>query len=255
VNSTMTRRRLIGTGAGAGVAVTAAPLTTLLSGCGNNGNHGTGDSTDATPKGHGAAPSTGTDALHELIAGNERFVQGRLLHPRQSSQRRAELAEKQEPFAVILGCADSRVPPEVLFDQGLGDLFAVRVAGNTAAEPIVLGSIEYAVEHLGSVLVMVLGHASCGAVKAAIAAVTEGADEPGSIGDVVAPIVPVVKDVSGKSPDLSEKDLLSRSIRANVERTVEELQRVELLSHLIEAGKLKIVGAEYEFDSGRVKLV
>jgi len=254
MNSTMTRRRLIGTGAGAGVAVTAAPLTTLLSGCGNNGNHGSGDSTYATEP-HGGPPTTGADALHELIAGNERFVQGRLLHPRQSGQRRAELAEKQEPFAVVLGCADSRVPPEVLFDQGLGDLFAVRVAGNTAAEPVVLGSIEYAAEHLGSVLVMVLGHESCGAVKAAIAAVTEGADEPGSIGDVVAPIVPVVKGVSDEAPDLSAEDLLSRSIRANVERNVEELKRVPLLSHLIEDGKLKIVGAEYEFHSGRVALV
>jgi carbonic anhydrase len=190
-----------------------------------------------------------------LLEGNERFVQGRLLNERRGDVRRAKIAEGQEPFAIILGCSDSRVPPEVLFDQGLGELFVVRVAGNTASDPVVVGSIEYAAEHLGSVLLMVLGHERCGAVEGAVQVVTEGAREPGSIGEMIAPVVPAVEEVSRSAPDLPQEELVSRSVRANVKRNVEELESGELLGHLIEEDELKVVGAEYDLETGEVKLV
>jgi carbonic anhydrase len=190
-----------------------------------------------------------------LLEGNERFVQGRLLNQRRGDVRRARIAEGQEPFAIVLGCSDSRVPPEVLFDQGLGELFVVRVAGNTASAPVVLGSIEYAAEHLGSVLLMVLGHERCGAVEGAVQVVTEGAKEPGSIRQMIAPVVPAVEEVSRSAPDLPREELVSRSVRANVKRNVEELESGELLGHLIEEDELKVVGAEYDLETGEVKLV
>jgi carbonic anhydrase len=107
------------------------------------------------------------DARTQLMQGNARYVAAKMKHPTQSAERRIEVAKGQHPVAVVLGCADSRVPPELLFDQGLGDLFTVRVAGNIA-DDAVIGSIEYALEHLGATLVMVLGHERCGAVQAAV---------------------------------------------------------------------------------------
>jgi carbonic anhydrase len=198
---------------------------------------------------------TGDEALEQLLAGNRRFVEGQPLNGGRDDVRRAETAEEQKPFAIVLGCSDSRVPPEVLFDQGLGDLFTVRVAGNTASDPIVVGSIEYAAEHLGSVLLMVLGHEACGAVRGAAAVVTEGAQVPGSIGDVIAPIVPVVKEVRRSAPDVSADALVERSVQANVHQAVEDLRSESLLSHLIEKGSLKVVGAEYHLHTGEVELV
>jgi carbonic anhydrase len=201
-------------------------------------------------------PRTGDEALAELLAGNKRFVEGRLRNERRGSVRREQIAEEQKPFAIVLGCSDSRVPPEVLFDQGLGDLFIVRVAGNTATDPVVVGSVEYAAEHLGSVLLMVLGHESCGAVAGAVEVVTEGAHEPGSIGDMIAPVIPAVKQVHRSAPDASTETLVARSVQANIRRAVDELESNEaLLSHLIEEGKLKVVGAEYHLETGEVQLV
>ncbi|HEY4484757.1 MAG TPA: carbonic anhydrase, partial [Nitrospiria bacterium] len=129
-------------------------------------------------EGHGLNPDK---ALTMLMEGNARYVEGKMLHPNQAADRMGELAKGQHPFAVILGCADSRVPPEIVFDQGLGDLFVLRVAGNIA-DDAVIGSIEYAVEHLGTTLVFVLGHERCGAVSAAVEVVTKGAKVPGHIG-------------------------------------------------------------------------
>ena len=124
-----------------------------------------------------SAPTvSGPEALARLKAGNQRFVASKLQHPRQDGKRRGELATSQHPFAIVLGCADSRTSPEVVFDQGLGDLFVLRVAGNVLNDET-LGSIEYAVAHLGTPLILVLGHERCGAVKAAketIAAKGEG---------------------------------------------------------------------------------
>jgi carbonic anhydrase len=194
----------------------------------------------------------GDDAVRRLQAGNERFVQGRLLHPGRDDVRRAEQAEGQTPFAVVLGCADSRVPPEIVFDEGIGDLFPVRVAGNTAVDDIVLGSIEYSAVVLKSVLIVVLGHEECGAVKAAIDLVTKGKTPPGHIAGVVQPIVPAVEAVRNQPAS----ELLNAATRENILHQVELLKSSEpLLAGLVKSGTLKVVGAEYALHSGRVDLV
>src|ERR1700716_1478751 len=120
-------------------------------------------------------PNTPDEALARLLAGNKRFVEGDPQSPRRDSVRRIVTADEQKPFAIILTCSDSRLPPEVIFDKGIGDLFVVRVAGNTATDPVLIGSMEYSVITFGSVLLMVLGHTDCGAVKATVDVVTKGA--------------------------------------------------------------------------------
>jgi len=189
---------------------------------------------------------SGDAALKRLLEGNRRYVAAKFAHPNQSIQRRVEVAKKQSPFAVILTCADSRVAPEIVFDQGLGDLFVLRVAGNVTS-PSIIGSIEYAVEHLGSPLVMVMGHERCGAVDAAL----KGVEAEGYIGYLVEAIQPAVEQSRGQ-----EGDPLDNAVKANVKRVVRKLKSAEpVLSHLIRDGKVKIVGARYDLDSGRVTLV
>jgi carbonic anhydrase len=254
MTSGLTRRRLVRSG----VAVAAAGPVAALAACGGGGS----SAATTTPNGdrvrHRLAhkpPPSPKAALAKLMAGNERYIKGEGIHKVDESVRRVAIAEEQKPYAAILGCADSRVPPEVIFDQGLGDLFVVRVAGNTAEDPLVVGSVEYAAEHLGSILVMVLGHQSCGAVKAAVATATEGAHQEGDIQNFVDPIVPVVKKTKKESPDVSKDELTDQSIQANVKHSVEELSHSSLLEHLVEKGKLKIVGGEYDLKSGKVELV
>jgi carbonic anhydrase len=135
---------------------------------------------------------TGDQALQELMNGNKRYVAAELAHPNQTAARRAEVAKGQDPFAIIVGCSDSRVPPEIIFDQGLGDLFVTRVAGNIV-DDVVLGSIEYAAEHLGVPLIVVLGHKRCGAVEAA----AKGGDAPVHIRSLVEAIKPAIKKAKG----------------------------------------------------------
>jgi carbonic anhydrase len=185
-------------------------------------------------------------ALQILLAGNERYVAQRAEHPDQSTQRRLDVAEDQHPFAVVLGCADSRVPPELVFDQGLGDLFVVRVAGNTLDDEI-LGSIEYAVEHLGVRLVVVLGHENCGAVKAAL----QGGSAAGHISSVLAPIQRGVKAVSEKGGDP-----VNNAVRANVLHVVKQLRSSKpVLTEFVRDGRVHVVGAEYHLHSGKVELL
>ncbi|HSO97149.1 MAG TPA: carbonic anhydrase [Acidimicrobiia bacterium] len=198
-----------------------------------------------------AAPADGAAAIRRLQAGNRRFVAGRTKALGRFDARRAELVEGQAPFAIILGCSDSRVPPEIVFDEGLGDLFLVRVAGNTGAEPLVIGSIEYAASILGSVLVMVLGHDDCGAVKAAVDVATKGTVLPGNLMSVAQPIVPAVQAVRSQPADA----LVEAAIHENVRQTVSALGRVQLLADLVTANKLTIVGAEYRLKSGKVDLI
>jgi carbonic anhydrase len=203
-----------------------------------------------------ARPRDGDEALTRLREGNARFAADRKLNAGHDLARRAELAAGQDPFAVILGCSDSRVPPEVVFDQGLGELFVVRVAGNTAVDPFVLGSVEFALEHLGCSLVLVLGHQSCGAVEGAVAAAVEGSEETGSIGDVIAPIVPVVERVAEESPGLSTGELAERSVRANVGAALRNLSEgSRLVARLVESGAVTLAGAEYRLPSGEVVLL
>ena len=186
--------------------------------------------------------------LQMLMEGNKRYVAAKSLRPNQSAQRRGEVAKDQNPFAVILGCSDSRVPPEIIFDQGLGDLFVIRLAGNVA-DNLALGSIEYAVDHLGAPLVMVLGHSRCGAVSAAVQVVEKGAQTPGHIASLVEVIWPAVNKMRGRPGDL-----LDNAITANVALVVERLKATPpTLSEFVQKGKLRIVGARYDLDTGAVE--
>lgn len=184
-------------------------------------------------------------ALQELMAGNKRFTEQQLRHPHQSQSRLEEVAQAQHPFATILSCADSRVAAEIIFDQGIGDLFDVRIAGNIAT-PEVTGSIEYAVVLLGTPVLMVLGHERCGAVTA----VVKQEALPGEIGSFAKAIVPAfdrVKDQPG--------DTVNNVVIANVQYQIEQLQQSSLLTERVRSGKLKIVGGRYDLDTGRVDIL
>jgi carbonic anhydrase len=193
------------------------------------------------------------EVLGRLLRGNKRFVKGEPAHPRRRPKDFVPLAEGQAPVAVVVGCADSRVAPEVLFDQGVGDLFVVRVAGNVidGAGAAVKGSIEYAVAELGVPLVVVLGHSQCGAVKAAIKHLDARDALPGSIGDLVETIKPAVSEARGK-----RGDLLDNAIRAHVIRGVARLKTLgPILAGLVRKKKLKVVGATYDLRSGKVSVI
>lgn len=196
---------------------------------------------------------TPEEVLADLMAGNRRFVAGWVQNPRRRPENYAPLAAGQFPEAAIIACSDSRVPPEILFDQGVGDLFVIRVAGNVVggAEPIVKGSIEYAVAELNVPLVMVLGHSNCGAVNAAIKHFDDHDALPGAINGLVDLIKPAVEQVRDKPGDE-----LTNAIRANVQLGVERLRTLEpIVAGPVRAGKLKIAGATYDLATGRVKMV
>ena len=190
------------------------------------------------------------EALAVLKEGNRRFVSGESIGPHLTNEeRRAALAQKQQPFCVLVGCSDSRVSPELLFGRGLGDLFIVRNAGNVV-DLAAMGSIEYGVAVLGAPLVVVLGHERCGAVQAAVDVVEKDATYPGSIGQMIEPIIPAVLRAKRESP----ADLLDRSVRHNVLRIVERLQTTEqMLLEPQREGRLKIIGARYDLDDGEVE--
>jgi carbonic anhydrase len=184
--------------------------------------------------------------MQELHAGNVRYAGGWPTQPRQTRDRRLEIASAQHPFAAVLGCSDSRVPPEIVFDQGLGDLFVVRTAGHVV-DHMVLASLEYAVEHLKVPLIVVLGHTRCGAVEAAI----EGGEHPGHLHDLVEAIRPAVEAAEDE-----RAHLLDRAVRENVIRVVAELEASRpVLAYLVQEETLSIVGAVYTLETGRVEFV
>jgi carbonic anhydrase len=183
--------------------------------------------------------------LQKLMDGNERFRQQRPSHPHQTRDRWQAVAQAQHPFATILSCADSRVPAEIIFDQGIGDLFDVRIAGNIAT-PEVIGSIEYAVALLGTPILLVLGHERCGAVTAAV----QGEALPGEMGSFVKAILPVVDRQQPFS-----NDLIDATVTRNVQYQVEQLQRSPVLTAATQANTLKIIGGRYDLDTGEVILV
>ncbi len=208
---------------------------------------------DAFAASPSATPLTPEQAIARLAAGNRRFVNDRLRHPRRDTVRRAALAEGQAPFAVVLGCADSRVAPEVIYDEGLGNLFVARVAGNTTSDALVAGSIEYSITQLGSVAIVVLGHEQCGAVKAAIDVATKGTTLPGDLPAVVAPIVPIVEQaVDAGTPADRLLDVVTKE---NIRQAVATLQATSLLADSVAQGTLAVVGREYLLKSGRVVAV
>jgi carbonic anhydrase len=188
--------------------------------------------------------------LQQLQAGNERFVAGRTWHDHQNLQRCMETAEKgQHPFATVLACSDSRVPVEELFDQGIGDLFIVRVAGNVSGQDET-GSIEYGTEHLHTPLLVVLGHRECGAVTAAV----KGAEAHGSIPALLAHIEPAVKRAQKDNPKAQGDELVSFAVQANVWHSIEELlEHSADLRELVRDGKVTIVGAVYDIRSAKVE--
>ena len=197
----------------------------------------------APPEVEGVDPN---EALVRLLEGNLRYVTEQPSQEDRGPARRAEIAKGQHPFAAIVSCADSRVPPEILFDQGLGDLFVVRIAGNLATDEAI-GSIEYAVEHLGVRLVVVLGHEKCGAVKAAL----DGGHAPGRIEDLVEAITPAVERSRGKAGDA-----LDNAVRANVRMVVDRFVFAEpILAEQVNDRSIKIVGARYDLDGGTVEIL
>ncbi|ANF81324.1 carbonic anhydrase [Acinetobacter sp. NCu2D-2] len=197
---------------------------------------------------------TAQEALERLKQGNQRFVNGQMAHVKMlSHQERAEMAESQEPFAIVLGCSDSRVPAEMVFDQGLGDLFVIRVAGNIVA-PSQVGSVEFAAESFGCPVVIVLGHTHCGAIKSTINALTNPTTPPSanlmSIVNRVRPSVEILLQTELKD-DL--KKLSQHAVRSNVFASVNQLRHGSaVLESLISKGQLKVVGAEYSLETGEV---
>jgi carbonic anhydrase len=187
-------------------------------------------------------------ALARLMTGNQRFQKNKLRHPDLDPTLREKLVEGQSPFAAILSCSDSRVPPELIFDQGLGDLFEVRLAGNTVTRAG-LESIDYAVSHLGTRLIMVLGHESCGAVKAAL---VECVSKPATeLPEIFANICPAVEHARKRAMT----DLESGAIDLNVREQVRILERSPIFRKRFSDGSLKIVGARYNLESGKVDIL
>jgi carbonic anhydrase len=196
------------------------------------------------------AGSTGDESLQKLMEGNKRFVSDKLSSKQACDMKRKELTAGQKPFAIVLTCSDSRVPPELIFDQFLGDIFVVRVAGNVV-DPIELGSIEYAAEHLNSPLLFILGHSHCGAVKATLGA--KGKPE-GNIGAIVKKIQPAA--AAAKKKGGTDDQILETAIQENMKNVYNDIMKKSpIISHLSHEGKLKIVAGEYMLDSGKVDMI
>lgn len=253
----------------------AMSLSAAVVACTKNANQ----STTATPEATTAAAledrkpnweMTPDEALQLLMDGNKRFIDGKTIHPRIGPTRRSETGADQFPFAAFLSCADSRVPVEILFDQGIGDCFVCRVAGNIAT-PENVGSLEFGTFVLGSKVLMVLGHEGCGAVVAAMGRTAQFNLPPGtdlgktSIPSLLPFLTPGVQDIEkqikekgvASLPITEEKgaDDVMATTEAVVKRQVEALMKSPVLSSLVQANKLKIVGAYYDLDTGEIKMV
>lgn len=224
ISSTTSRKTAV-----IGAGILALTLTAAITG------------TNAIAASGAGTPSQANTA--QLFDGNQRYAGAKAKHPNQGNVRREEVAKGQKPFAIVVSCSDSRVPPEVIFDQGLGDLFVVRTAGHVV-DKVAMGSIEYAVAKLGARSVVVLGHERCGAVQAAL----EHAQVPGSIGSVVDAITPGIASVTG-----TDAAAMDRAIALNVKAVVEQLRTASpVLTPFVTDGSLEVSGAVYDLDSGKV---
>lgn len=190
----------------------------------------------------------GDESLTKLMDGNKRFVSGNLAQKDLGDAKRKELAKGQKPFAIVLTCSDSRVAPELLFDQGLGDVFVVRVAGNVV-DPVVIRSIEYAAEHLGTPFLLILGHSHCGAVKATLE-VNESKGKPCVLAQKIMPAVLTAKKKGG-----SHDEILETAIKENVKNVYKDVMKSKIINHLVHEGKLKIVAGEYSLATGEVETI
>ncbi len=195
------------------------------------------------------------DALERLREGNRRFVSDEVSEETLASrEHRAGAATPQNPFAIILACSDSRVPTELIFDRGIGDLFVIRVAGNIVASSQI-GSIEYAAEQFGTRLVVVLGHSDCGAITATLQelALKESHRSP-NLRTIVDRVRPAVESIFKENDDVDDDAVISRCVHANVRASVEHLQHGSLiLEQLIDKGSLQIIGAEYSIETGYIQ--
>lgn len=236
LDHTTTRRKFIGTAALSGAALLGGGAVSILS---------SNQLVRAADPAHSDQPAVApAEAISRLKEGNARYTSGNQQHPRQAKDRRAELTKSQHPFAVVIGCADSRVPPEIVFDQGLGDFLVNRVAGNVIDDHS-LGSTEYAVDHLGTRLIVVLGHEDCGAVKAAKETIAAKGKAPGHIQSLVTAIRPAVEaTVNGD---------LEATVKANVKNVVQALRSsTPILKAKVDSGEVRVVGAYYSLDTGAV---
>lgn len=191
-------------------------------------------------------PSSPEEALAELLAGNERYANEQCINPRSDMDRVEETAPHQAPFAAVVGCSDSRVPVELLFDQGIGDIFVIRTAGNNVNSEMVMGSVDYAIEHLGVKVLLVLGHGSCGGVTAAISA---GEHEHGNIAHLLDTIRNDVRDYIGKAESLD---------KAILHHTLVQVDRIMAYPHVaekVENGELLVKPAYYDVNTGKVTLL
>lgn len=232
----ISRRGLLASAAAMGLGL--APSSVLLA-----------DNPKSPPK--ESAPVDAKEALHRLKAGNKRFAAGEPLHNGAGKERRRELAGGQQPFAAILSCSDSRVPPALVFDQGLGDLFVVRNAGNVVADDV-LGSLQYAGLHLKVPLLVVLGHEGCGAVTAALNAKFKQAKEPKYIEAVVKLIEPGLKNLDAK---LTGPAQLNAAVEANVRWSMRQLAELPESKKALEEKHFEVVGAVYELTTGAVRFL
>ena len=188
------------------------------------------------------------EALSRLLSGDKRFVAGNSKEPHGAAliERRHALAKDQKPFAVIVSCSDSRVPPELVFDASLGDIFVIRTAGEVVDE-LGIGSIEYAIEHLGTRLIVVLGHQRCGAVSAAVS----GGTDTGDIPNVLKAILPAVEETKGQSGEH-----IDNAVRANARDIAKRLQTTgPIITPRVQSGDVKVVAAYYSLDTGQVELL
>jgi carbonic anhydrase len=228
----LTRRRLLSSAAGLGAALTVP--TELWA-----------------QKNDDSVPQDATEARLRLLKGNERFVAGQSVHDHSNKEWRKRLTTGQKPFATILGCSDSRVPLELVFDQGFGDLFVIRVAGNVVSSDVV-GSLEYAWYHLHVPLLVVLGHEECGAVTAALDSKLNLAKEPERIETLIRMIEPGLKDIDLKQ---SPEKRLSAAVKANVRWSMTQLAEFPEIKRALADKNFQMIGAVYDLETGKVSLV
>ena len=200
---------------------------------------------------HQPHPYTAQEALARLVAGNERFVRGEARFPTVQKELLADMAKGQRPYATILGCSDSRVPPELVFDAGFGELFIIRVAGNVISAEI-MGTLQYAGLHLQTPLFVVLGHEGCGAVEAALGVAREGAEHPDRIARLLDNILPSLENVD---PGLPPDAQLRLGVEMNVRWSMLQLLETQEAQARVRKGDVTLVGAIYELETGRVRFL
>ena len=198
--------------------------------------------------------TTAKNALKRLIKGNQHFAAGRFDPDNISPNKRAHLADGQAPFAIVVGCSDSRVPAELIFNQGLGDLFVVRVAGNIVDETVA-GSVEFAASKFGCRLVVVLGHSSCGAIEATLNEMAQPSQNlSANIRVIVEAVTGALRSLKTEGPDIERNELLCKAVRTNVMHWVGQLRnKSSVLAPLVDDGTLTIVGAQYDLETGQVE--